>query len=576
MLLTIFATLWAVSYAGAGNPADLTAANRGVLDPRSSIVPYASERASIDGLTAQSDYLIPLTEWQMTRKGNAQIYTSRFKRPFAWNDRGVILRIDGAAGAFSVAVNATEVAFCPDAACRREIDISKESIENYNTLTVTVYASTATDRLNSGDAFVAEEGFRAAYIITQPAVRIRDVVVEARHESSRGYLSVGVAMNSRLLNSKEYNIYYRLLDPAGSEVAQGKYLLRTERLSEDTVRFNAIVEGVKPWNHESPNLYTLLLRTQFEGRYKEYVAVRVGFRNVELEDTRIAVDGVQVPMSVAPFEWQGNVESSVAAMTKLKADGVRCLKISCTQPDDLFLAADRVGMYVCAVANIDASGSGNSLQKGGTLSNDPQWMPVYERRIDELYHWTKVHPSVVAFALAAAPSANGYCMQEGYLRLKSMQKQRPVVYPFVGEEWNSDNVAELMGDGSGAMPVPVRQPVAIDARSLWHNGQIEVSNANLLAPVEVTVEYRILSGKKVIRKGSQSGVIGAANVERFTLPVEGLELTNKSSADITVRYENPVYEYFPAQSSVTASLRRGVQKPEQNDRQTVIEQHVAR
>ena len=60
-------------------------------------------------------------------------------------------------------------------------------------------------------------------------------------------------------------------------------------------------------------------------------------------------------------------------------------------------------------------------------------------RIEESYHTTKLHPCVVAFSLAE-DSANGINLYEGYLHLKGLEKERPVLYPDAGGEWNSDKL----------------------------------------------------------------------------------------------------------------------------------------
>ena len=80
-----------------------------------------------------------------------------------------------------------------------------------------------------------------------------------------------------------------------------------------------------------------------------------------------------------------------------------------------------------------------SRRKGGNPSNDPAWQAAYIARIEESYHTTKLHPSVVAFSLAE-DSANGINLYEGYLHLKGLEKERPVLYPDAGGEWNSDKL----------------------------------------------------------------------------------------------------------------------------------------
>lgn len=105
----------------------------------------------------------------------------------------------------------------------------------------------------------------------------------------------------------------------------------------------------------------------------------------------------------------------------------------------LYDLCDRHGFYVVEQAPINTSRSGMSRRKGGNPTNDPAWQAAYIARIEESYHTTKLHPCVVAFSLAE-DSANGINLYEGYLHLKGLEKERPILYPDAGGEWNSDKL----------------------------------------------------------------------------------------------------------------------------------------
>lgn len=94
-------------------------------------------------------------------------------------------------------------------------------------------------------------------------------------------------------------------------------------------------------------------------------------------------------------------------------------------------------MLVVVQAPIDTRDSGSSRLRGGNPSNDPAWREAFLERVDNAYHTAKRHPSVIAWSLAA-PSANGICLYEAYLRLRSYGDPRPVCYPAADGEWNSD------------------------------------------------------------------------------------------------------------------------------------------
>ena len=90
-------------------------------------------------------------------------------------------------------------------------------------------------------------------------------------------------------------------------------------------------------------------------------------------------------------------------------------------------------------APVDTRRSGDSRRVGGNPSNNPAWREAYVERALDSYHTTKLHPSVIAFALATQ-SANGINLYESYLKVKELHEERPFIYPDAEGEWNSDRL----------------------------------------------------------------------------------------------------------------------------------------
>ncbi len=122
---------------------------------------------------------------------------------------------------------------------------------------------------------------RPVYIEFADQHYIRDVTVNA---DSKGYLKVSVDIVSEetvdlnvILGSKDLNsIIYR---EKISDVEPGKHI------------YEGKIEGIKPWSPEAPNLYILILELCIGGSIRDSVYERIGFRDIEVKDGRIYLNG---------------------------------------------------------------------------------------------------------------------------------------------------------------------------------------------------------------------------------------------------------------------------------------------
>ena len=280
-------------------PLDPEAVSEGKDLPRGEVRSYASAAEAL-ARGESSLYLQPLEGgWtsESFREGELQgmRYTTRFKVPFAWVDRQLFLRLGAVGGAYEVRVNGQRVAYTQDGYTPAEFDVTRYAKEGNNSLEVVAYTGSIGCKLENFDAPVSLHIPDRSYIVAQPRVRIRDIVADTRLEGGNGLLSLGVVLKSHLLNFKEYNIYYELIAPDGNTVSSGHREARFDMRREDTVRFFANLPDIRPWSHESPNLYTLQLKTQYEGRFQEYVSFEIGFREVRMQEGKLLINGREFP-----------------------------------------------------------------------------------------------------------------------------------------------------------------------------------------------------------------------------------------------------------------------------------------
>lgn len=103
---------------------------------------------------------------------------------------------------------------------------------------------------------------------------------------------------------------------------------------------------------------------------------------------------------------------------------------------------DEYGFYVIDEANIESHGMGYSLQTGGSLGNNPLYLPAHLDRLKDMVERDKNHPSIITWSLGNE-AGNGYCFYETYLWLKQRDPSRPVQYERAEHEWNTDIVCPM-------------------------------------------------------------------------------------------------------------------------------------
>ncbi len=400
------------------------------LTPRSAFVCYPSREQMDAG--GKSDLVIPLTSWQVDSLAEGVRYTTRFKRNYRYDDKQIVLRVEGATGAVSVATNGEERGYSASGIGRLEFDLTKHLVENNNTISVTIhrdYAARAIEPAGNGSL-----RFERATLLTPPRVAVADYVARTTfNKQGDGLLNLGVVMQSFLLNSKDYTVYYELYSPEGKMVSSANKLLTTRMLSRDTVNFFARIPQVERWSPEEPNLYRLVVYTRHENRLKEFNSAEIGFRTASTEDGKLLLNGEEVEIKGTTLAYT-TAEQTTEELRRLKAEGYNLVYTSRPQLDEFYTLCDREGMMVCPSADITSPESDMAT----TPSNNPEWKDAYLWRAMAIYHATKLHPSVVMFSIANN-AQNGICLYESYLAMKALGGEtRPFIYPDAEGEWNSD------------------------------------------------------------------------------------------------------------------------------------------
>ena len=413
------------------------AAGRNVARSRVVSYPTAELAAEHCAEAVQSQYIRVVSEWSRTEQDDAIVFKSQYAIPFSWLSRLATLYVGEASGAYEVLINGKSVGCTSNPFSPAEFDVTKASKEDMNTVEIRIFKNHWSHRLEdniaSGTPSVGE-----VYVMSQPQIRLRDVLHNARIDAGteEAIVEVGMVVKTESLNPKKARIHYELMSPDTTVVTYGHRDIELGMRSEDTIKIMAQIPREALWSASSPTLYRLNLSTQIEGRYAEYQTHLIGFRVVECDaDGNLIINGEQVALSYIDADAHSIKATDIVAAREQGKNAVH-FKMGAV-PQQAYALCDSLGMYVYAQVPINTSKSGTSRMVGGNPSNDPLWREAYLDRVETTYRTTQNRTCVVGYVLAK-DSANGISLYDSYLYLKSLEKKRPVVYEEAAGEWNSD------------------------------------------------------------------------------------------------------------------------------------------
>ena len=252
---------------------------------------------------------------------------------------------------------------------------------------------------------------------------------------------------------KQGLVKLELLDKNGKKVwAQSRRFDREKQA--ETLSFSGTVSRVNQWNAEHPYLYDCVLTlADASGKPQSVTACKVGFRRIEIKNSKLLVNGVPVYIKgVNRHEHNdslGHVQSRDIMMTDLKLmkqlnmNAVR----TCHYPNHplFYKLCDKYGFYVVDEANIETHGMGSVPYFKDTIPHPayrPEWYAAHVDRITRLVERDKNHACVIGWSLGNE-CGNGKVFHDEYKRLKAYDPDRFVQFEQAWEDWNTDVVCPM-------------------------------------------------------------------------------------------------------------------------------------
>jgi beta-galactosidase len=369
-------------------------------------------------------------------------YRRRFTIPKDWKDRQIFLHFDGVKSAFYVWMNGQKVGYSQDSMTPAEFNVTKYLKSGENTLAVEVYRWSDGSYLEDQDMWRLSGIYRNVYLFATPQVHIRDFFV--RTDLDENYTDANLMIRPKITSFTDrslegWTIEAQLYDlettPVLSEPLSRSIssIIGEKYPQRDNVKFallEAEVKNPQKWSAEVPNLYTLVLTLKnAEGETIEAESCRVGFREVEIKEGQLFVNGRSIKLfGVNRHEHDPDhgraipVSRMIQDIKLLKQYNINAVRTS-HYPDDptWYDLCDQYGIYLIDEANLESHGL------KGYLSNVAGWHNAFVERAIRMVERDKNHPSVIFWSLGNETGCGpNHAAMSGWI--KEYDPTRPIHY----------------------------------------------------------------------------------------------------------------------------------------------------
>jgi len=364
----------------------------------------------------------------------------------AFLSEDIILHFEGAKSAMYVYVNGKYVGYSQGSKTPADFNISSFISEGKNLIALQMFRWSDASYLESQDMLRMSGIERDVYLYTRPKVYISDYFADANLDDtySKGIFKGTVSITNTTSEKVFRNVSLELLDEAES-VYKTTHLLEIPKDSTVDIQADEIIEKIKSWSAEIPNLYDLkiILEDENNSANNEYINRKTGFRRVEIKNSQVLFNGKAIYIKgvdrheTDPFTGhvvsRASMEKDIKLMKQNNINAVR----SAHYPNDPYWLdlCDKYGLYVVDEANIESHPL--AIDEETQIGNEMSWLPAHLKRTQRMYYRDRNHPSIYSWSLGNE-AGEGEIFRTTYKWLKQKEDNRVVQYEPAGKEDYTD------------------------------------------------------------------------------------------------------------------------------------------
>ena len=355
-------------------------------------------------------------------------YRRTFELPKDWKGKDVYFHVGSATSNLTLWVNGKYVGYSEDSKVAAEFNISKYLKPGKNLIAMQVMRWCDGSYFEDQDFWRLTGIAREVYLYARPKLHAADIRLNAALENN---YQDGVLNYKVFLKGGKTDVAITLCDKDGKQIAQATG-------AQGVIK----VPKVNAWTAETPYLYKAYITLKNKQGAAEVIPQKVGFRNVEIKNAQLLVNGQPVLVKGADRHEMdpdgGYVVSlermiqDIKIMKQLNINAVRTSHYPCDPR--WYDLCDEYGIYITAEANLESHGMGYEEK---SLAKFPEYiLPHIERNEGNVKPLIN-HPSVIVWSLGNE-CGYGVNFEKAYDWVKACDPTRPAQYERGGYDSKTD------------------------------------------------------------------------------------------------------------------------------------------
>lgn len=355
-------------------------------------------------------------------------YRRTFELPKNWKGKDVYFHVGSATSNLTLWVNGKYVGYSEDSKVAAEFNISKYLKPGKNLIAMQVMRWCDGSYFEDQDFWRFTGIAREVYLYARPKLHAADIRLNAALENN---YQDGVLNYKVSLKGGKTDVAVTLCDKDGKQIAQATG-------AQGVIK----VPKVNAWTAETPYLYKAYITLKNKQGAAEVIPQKVGFRNVEIKNAQLLVNGQPVLVKGADRHEMdpdgGYVVSlermiqDIKIMKQLNINAVRTSHYPCDPR--WYDLCDEYGIYITAEANLESHGMGYEEK---SLAKFPEYIVPHIERNEGNVKPLINHPSVIVWSLGNE-GGYGVNFEKAYDWVKACDKTRPAQYERGGYDSKTD------------------------------------------------------------------------------------------------------------------------------------------
>ena len=355
-------------------------------------------------------------------------YRRTFELPKDWKGKDVYFHVGSATSNLTLWVNGKYVGYSEDSKVAAEFNISKYLKPGKNLIAMQVMRWCDGSYFEDQDFWRLTGIAREVYLYARPKLHAADIRLNAALENN---YQDGVLNYKVSLKGGKTDVAITLCDKDGKQIAQATG-------AQGIIK----VPKVNAWTAETPYLYKAYITLKNKQGAAEVIPQKVGFRNVEIKNAQLLVNGQPVLVKGADrheMDPDGGYVVSLERMIQdikiMKQLNINAVRTSHYPFDPRWYdLCDEYGIYITAEANLESHGMGYDEK---SLAKFPEYLVPHIERNEGNVKPLINHPSVIVWSLGNE-GGYGINFEKAYDWVKACDKTRPAQYERGGYDSKTD------------------------------------------------------------------------------------------------------------------------------------------